>query len=120
MESVFKIYAKDRQGDRFRYEAEVDWAAAVFTGHFPGMPVVPGVCLLNLVKMCIKEETGVSYCLSAVNECKFLAPLTPSILKPLEVECELGLQDGDETAFSALLQVDGIKVMKLKARLKPC
>lgn len=49
----------------------------IFEGHFPGQPVVPGVCMMQMVKELIENVTGKKTDLLKANEMKFLAIIDP-------------------------------------------
>jgi len=49
----------------------------IFEGHFPGQPVTPGVCMLQMVKELLEKETGKSSQLKKADEMKFLAIIDP-------------------------------------------
>jgi len=61
-------------------EARVELNAAhrIFEGHFPGMPVVPGVCMLLLIKECLQKATQRQLTLSEAGNVKFLSVLDPT------------------------------------------
>ncbi len=46
-----------------------------FSGHFPGMPIVPGVVLLDEVLHVLEREAGVMA--AQVSQAKFLSPVRP-------------------------------------------
>ena len=46
----------------------------VYQGHFPGHPVVPGVCLLQLIKECVED---IRQQVTQVSSCKFLSAINP-------------------------------------------
>ncbi|NOT56260.1 MAG: hypothetical protein HOP18_16790 [Deltaproteobacteria bacterium] len=48
-----------------------------FEGHFPEVPIVPGVCQLQWVIDAIQTYTGAPVHLSALENVKFLRPLFP-------------------------------------------
>jgi 3-hydroxyacyl-[acyl-carrier-protein] dehydratase len=48
-----------------------------FAGHFPDMPIVPGVVLLDEVMHAIVSETGLPATTWQVSAVKFLSPLKP-------------------------------------------
>jgi 3-hydroxyacyl-[acyl-carrier-protein] dehydratase len=48
-----------------------------FAGHFPEMPIVPGVLLLDEVMHAIVTETGLPATTWQVSAVKFLSPLKP-------------------------------------------
>jgi len=48
-----------------------------FAGHFPGMPIVPGVVLLDEALYAIASATGISLAACMINSVKFLSPLKP-------------------------------------------
>jgi 3-hydroxyacyl-[acyl-carrier-protein] dehydratase len=49
----------------------------IFKGHFPGQPVVPGVCMLQIVKELVEMAVGGPVQLSKANELKFLTVIDP-------------------------------------------
>ena len=49
----------------------------VYQGHFPGHPVVPGVCLLQLIKECVEDIRQQKLQVTQVSSCKFLSAINP-------------------------------------------
>ena len=58
----------------------------VFAGHFPGMPIVPGVMLLDAVLHVIADTAGPACW--RIASAKFLSPLAPS--ETASVRCDIG------------------------------
>ena len=58
----------------------------VFSGHFPGHPIVPGVLLLDWAQAAIEAQLGQS--VQALAEAKFHSPATPDDV--LELDLEIG------------------------------
>jgi 3-hydroxyacyl-[acyl-carrier-protein] dehydratase len=52
---------------------------SIFSGHFPGQPVVPGVCMMELIKELLQQQTGKTLMLRTAPNVKFLQLLTPAI-----------------------------------------
>jgi 3-hydroxyacyl-[acyl-carrier-protein] dehydratase len=59
---------------------------AIFKGHFPGQPVVPGVCMLQMIKELLELAIGNALRLSIGNELKFLSVIDPIRNKLIHVE----------------------------------
>lgn len=57
-----------------------------FLGHFPSLPIVPGVLLLDWVQT--KVESYVCHCVCTLVDAKFHAPATPADV--LEVDFDVG------------------------------
>ncbi|MCS2585674.1 3-hydroxylacyl-ACP dehydratase [Bacteroides sp. BFG-551] len=49
----------------------------VYQGHFPEHPVVPGVCLLQLIKECVEDIRQQKLQIAQVSSCKFLSAINP-------------------------------------------
>lgn len=49
----------------------------IFKGHFPGHPVVPGVCMMEMVKELVQRQVGKSLMLRSAGNVKFLQLITP-------------------------------------------
>lgn len=66
----------------------------IFKGHFPGQPVVPGVCMVQIVKELVEESTGKKLLLSKGHQIKFLQLLVPSQEDRLEVHISWKEEEG--------------------------
>lgn len=49
----------------------------IFQGHFPGNPIVPGVCTLGIVKDALVRAIGKPLCLFKAPMVKYLGLITP-------------------------------------------
>ena len=57
----------------------------VYRGHFPGRPVSPGVCQVELIRQCAERLTGQRLRIAAVSQCRFTAVASPSVAPEVEV-----------------------------------
>ena len=49
----------------------------VFKGHFPGNPVTPGVCMLQIIKELTESRVGYSLFMQKITNVKFMAVINP-------------------------------------------
>ena len=61
----------------------------IFDGHFPQIPVVPGVCMMQMVKELVEDFTGLRLRLSKADHLKFLTIINPRQNKVLEAEISI-------------------------------
>jgi 3-hydroxyacyl-[acyl-carrier-protein] dehydratase len=59
----------------------------IFEGHFPGFPVVPGVCMLQMIKETFEHAMKKQTLLKKADHLKFLSVINP--LETTNVEAEL-------------------------------
>ena len=66
-----------RRTEEGEYLGEIVFDAGFrgFEGHFEGNPIVPGVCLIELVRVHAESVLGKSLEVSAVRNCRFRRPL---------------------------------------------
>lgn len=60
--------------------AVVDPGLPLFTGHYPGFPIFPGVCLIEIVHQSVlraAEKRGHGASLAEIRSTRFLAPAFP-------------------------------------------
>lgn len=48
-----------------------------FPGHFPGMPITPGVVLLDEALLAISQHAGLELSQCSISSLKFLSPVAP-------------------------------------------
>jgi 3-hydroxyacyl-[acyl-carrier-protein] dehydratase len=69
----------------FKVQIFFDCDSPIFSGHFPGLPVVPGVCMMAIVKELLQEHINHSLVLLNSANMKFLSMINPLINKEVEV-----------------------------------
>ena len=57
---------------------DLDADNPIFNGHFPGRPVLPGACMVQLVKEVLEEALGKSIRLQKADNLKFLSLIDPN------------------------------------------
>lgn len=62
---------------------------AIFKGHFPGNPVTPGVCMMQIIKELSQEILGSSLILKSSSNVKFMALINPEVNAKLRLELDL-------------------------------
>jgi 3-hydroxyacyl-[acyl-carrier-protein] dehydratase len=63
----------------------------IFRGHFPGNPVLPGVCMVQIMKELISDILQKDVILTEANTIKFQNPVNPHENPELHVAISLGL-----------------------------
>ena len=86
----------------------------VYAGHFPGNPIVPGVCSLHMITECAGKALGYPVVMLHVSVVKFLEIVQPSSDKDLEID----LQVSDGMALKATIKSGERTVMSCKLRLE--
>jgi 3-hydroxyacyl-[acyl-carrier-protein] dehydratase len=99
----FHIRALQTVDNAVKATLELNGAHAILKGHFPGQPVVPGACMMQMVKEITERVLGRETRLLKADQVKFLAILTPADSHPLLMELQLTPGDNGETAVSAQL-----------------
>lgn len=58
---------------------------AVYRGHFPGNPVCPGVCNIQMIKECAMLLTGKKLLICVIKQCRLTAVASPVVCPEVEV-----------------------------------
>jgi 3-hydroxyacyl-[acyl-carrier-protein] dehydratase len=72
---------------------KLNQAHDIFNGHFPGNPVTPGVCMMQIVKELTEEFTGKKLFLKSASNVKFMAIINP--FETPELKMQLDINEGE-------------------------
>lgn len=89
----------------------------VFKGHFPGNPVMPGVCMIQMVKELTEESTGKPLFLEVSSNIKFMAIINPEINPVLNVELIIS-EDGEQIKVKNSTSYGDTVALKLNATFR--
>lgn len=65
----------------------------IFKGHFPGNPIMPGVCMMQIIKELTEQITKSTLILKTLTNVKFMALINPFVTPELRLELEIALTE---------------------------
>jgi 3-hydroxyacyl-[acyl-carrier-protein] dehydratase len=77
--TITEITYDEENPEKLHAQLQLDITHAIYQGHFPGNPVVPGVCIIQMIKETLSQHFSKELILVKAEEVKFL-----SIINPLE------------------------------------
>ena len=75
--SLYKIVDKSEQGKGTCYDIVLDSNHTIYQAHFPGEPITPGVCLIQIAQELIDDHLQQKYTLRGIKNVKFLSVISP-------------------------------------------
>jgi 3-hydroxyacyl-[acyl-carrier-protein] dehydratase len=86
----------------------------IFEGHFPSIPIVPGVCMMQMVKEIMEHHLGRKVLLRSGDNVKFLSVINPR--EHSEIEMAIQYEEShDGIKLNASLFAGATIFFKLKA-----
>lgn len=91
------------------YRVRFDAFHPIFAGHFPGHPVVPGACLIQIAEELLATHLGQKVRFTSVRNLKFRQPVLPDqevtitilLAKEQNVKCQLSIINSLSASFTA-------------------
>lgn len=97
----------DRQADssgKMVYTLRLNAGHFIYQAHFPGQPITPGVCIVQIAKELMEDHTGKPLTIQTVKNVKFLAVLSPVEIPVVTFEIDSSLSSH---LFPVNIQVRG-------------
>ena len=91
----------------------------IFKGHFPAVPVVPGVCMMQMVKEIIEEVIGKKTNLLRAGELKFLAIIDPQENNFIKTVLKYNIEQNGNIAVTAAFFKESLIHFKFKGLFTP-
>ena len=107
-DSLFKITSFNDMGGSISAILEMDMGNDIFKGHFPGQPVLPGACMMQIVKEVLEEAVEVSIVLKKANNLKFLTVIDPRQNSVLELHISYVFEEPDIKTTANLIAGEAI------------
>jgi 3-hydroxyacyl-[acyl-carrier-protein] dehydratase len=86
----------------------------IFEGHFPGQPIVPGVCMMQMLKEVLEISLQKRINLVSAAEMKFLAIINPIQNSSINANLKYALNEKENLYLIASLSVKDITYFKFK------
>ncbi|WP_289038362.1 3-hydroxyacyl-ACP dehydratase [uncultured Zobellia sp.] len=95
IEGLYTVENFKQEDQTVQATVKLNAAHEVFKGHFPGNPVMPGVCMIQIIKELTEQATGKKLFLSVASNIKFMAIINPE--KNDVIELTLTIAEDNET-----------------------
>jgi 3-hydroxyacyl-[acyl-carrier-protein] dehydratase len=76
--SLYKIVGKTTQERVVCYDIALDATHAIYQAHFPGEPITPGVCLVQMTQELVEDHLHQPCRLCGIRNVKFLSVVSPA------------------------------------------
>lgn len=95
---IIEFIDNDDNINQFAARIELNAGHDIFKGHFPGEPIVPGVCLLQMAKEIIEERLKVKLQLIKAPNVKYLSIVNPDVDPIIEYQFQVSRVEQQVTA----------------------
>ena len=86
----------------------------IFKGHFPGNPVVPGVCIVQMIKETLSLHFKKELILIKADDIKFLNIINPEVDPKIEMEIKIKHTGDDLVHCTVLITSEEKTFMKFR------
>ncbi|MFP9115973.1 3-hydroxyacyl-ACP dehydratase [Flavobacterium sp. RHBU_3] len=114
LKDFYKINAlTNTDGDKYVANININKDHDVFKGHFPGNPVTPGVCMLQIIKEITTQVVGKELTMISASNIKFMALINPEVNPDLRLELEIAQTEDNKVKVKNTTLFDETVALKL-------
>lgn len=111
-DDLYKIIEKREEPGALYYTLLLNAESVIYKAHFPGMPVTPGVCLVQIGRELLEEYTGLRLEVCGMKNVKFVSVVEPS--NCAQIVYEIRKIEPTDEGLRAQMQVLGEGSVKAK------
>jgi 3-hydroxyacyl-[acyl-carrier-protein] dehydratase len=109
IQNFFRFSDVRQEGNSIKTNIELYPEHPIFEGHFPGLPVLPGVCMMQMVKEVVENHLNMQTRLVKASDLKFLSVIRPDHNKFIQMELKVSMEDESVRVDAQLL--DGAAIL---------
>jgi len=115
IDDIFIVEEPEYSPGKVRAIIGINKNSAIFEGHFPGRPVVPGACMVQLVKDVLCGALDANIILKKAASIKFINMITPDINPMPQLIVTYKLIDNVDISVNANITIGDVACFKLQA-----
>ena len=108
-----------KPGKKYSFTVQLNPDHPVYGGHFPGNPVVPGVCQVEMIRELSSHLLKKEILLSQSDNIKFLSMIRPAETPVLTVSIDLKDKEPDSWSVTAVISREEQVFLKFKGVMIP-
>ena len=105
---------RDVSGKRLTALIRLNPFHEIFKGHFPGNPVLPGVCIIQILKEILMGQLDNNLVFNNLGSIKYFSVINPEINWLLNFDIELMETEKGDTSFNARIYSESVVYCRLK------
>lgn len=117
LNDFFYITSSSTEEAAGTYGISINPNHTIFKAHFPGNPIMPGVCQLDIVEEVMSERMGTPLHVSHIANIKYMGLLTPTNDPTFSVELSRIREVDDGIALQAVLRNENTIFTKMSITL---
>jgi 3-hydroxyacyl-[acyl-carrier-protein] dehydratase len=120
LNSLYTIKQILREGNSNKLSVMIrlDSSHEIFKGHFPGNPILPGVCVVQILKEILMYQSDNKLILNYASSIKYLSYINPVVNSIINIDVELK-EAGDGNIFcNAILYFESVVFCRFKGEFK--
>ncbi len=102
-----------------KFKVSINASHEIFEGHFPGNPITPGVCQMEMLKEILSDHLAVNLFFNSISDMKFISIWEPKESEAVFMDVALKLSE-DVYNINAKIYKDSIVYFKLKGSANVC
>lgn len=117
LEGLYEIQEFEYTEPHIKATIRLNKKHKIFEGHFPGHPVLPGVCIIQIIKELTEKSLEKKLLLSVASNVKFMAVINPEKNDIVQFEIEFA-RNGEEVKIKNTVSFEETLALKLNANFK--
>ena len=111
---LFEIVSAEQRDDSYQCQVKLNPEHRIYKAHFPGNPITPGVCLMQMGEELLEEKNGKQLQLSIVKSIRFKKIVGPNdkptftftneVMSEGGLSVEVAIADAEEEFVKMVLQ----------------
>lgn len=117
LENFYKIEAKNviEENKIYSFDITINNKHAIFEGHFPNNPIMPGVCMMQITKDIAEGLAGSKLFMKKCANVKFMAIINPEINKDLNLQITISEDENGDVKIKNITKFEDTVALKLSA-----
>lgn len=117
LENFYKIETKNviEENKIYSFDITINNKHTIFEGHFPGNPIMPGVCMMQITKDIAEELTDGKLFMKKCSNVKFMAIINPEVNKDLNLQITISEDENGDVKIKNITKFEDTVALKLSA-----
>ena len=117
IEGLYKVLHIEQNEQEVKATVKLNASHDVFKGHFPDSPVMPGVCMIQMIKELTEQTLNKELFLSVASNVKFMAIINPLVNETIDLSLKISEAEGI-VKVKNITSYDETVALKLSATFK--